>query len=53
MSADIHEFPDKAKCKFCGGKHKGDWCPLIEAIEYHEDGETIFRVEFREAPEVE
>lgn len=47
----IVPFPDKSACRFCGDKHLGEWCPLIEAVEYHEDG-TIARVEFR-AIEVE
>ena len=50
--SEVVQFPDKSACRFCGGKHMGDWCPLIEAVEYHEDG-SIARVEFRETPEDE
>ena len=32
-------------CRFCGMSH-GSRCPSIKAIEYHEDGITVRRVEF-------
>lgn len=47
-------------CAWCGGApHDGVWCPRIKAVEYHEDGETVRRVEVFEpaavpaAPQVE
>lgn len=43
----IVPFPDKAACRFCGDHHRGEWCPLIEAIEYDPDTQTITRIEFR------
>lgn len=52
MSAEIHHLPDLKGCRFCGDHHKGEACPLIEAIEYWEDG-TISRIEFRDMTEAE
>ena len=32
-------------CRWCGHIH-GDLCPSVKALEYHEDGTTVKRVEF-------
>jgi hypothetical protein len=33
-------------CPRCGANHRLEQCPQVKAIEYHEDGRTIRRVEF-------
>ncbi len=37
-------MPDPTKCQWCAGFHATK-CPLVKAIEYHQDG-TTKRVEF-------
>jgi hypothetical protein len=34
------------KCPWCGYKQHAGKCPLVKAIDYHEDGKTLRRVEF-------
>lgn len=36
---------DLKGCRFCGHIHS-DLCPQVKALEYHEDGVTVRRVEF-------
>lgn len=33
-------------CPRCGANHRLEQCPQVKAIEYHEDGHTVRRVEF-------
>lgn len=32
-------------CRWCGHTH-GDLCPKVKALEFHDDGTTVSRVEF-------
>ena len=41
--------PHNTPCQYCGAFH-GVLCPWVSAIEYHSDGFSLRRVEFREAP---
>ena len=38
------------ECRWCGLTH-GPTCSMVKAIEFHEDGETVKRVEFKGAAE--
>ena len=43
---DDVNFKMTSKCGWCAGLHEGTVCPMVKAIEYHENG-TLKRVEFK------
>ena len=36
---------DPKRCRWCANEHDGDYCPVVSAISYHENG-NVSRVEF-------